>query len=154
MYSTTTGATYNQAVQVEANNYSHLDRPSEVLSFKGVFNESINNSRLEKERVRRLVIQYYLEDNSLKISEARQRNSGIHQGKFLLRQRVPNPQTGEVFKPMDLLIGGAIDIFGRRVELVDADEFTRRFYRDTLNLELEQGYDWDKDNFETQVLQQ
>ena len=154
MYTTTTGATYIQRATVEANSYAHLDRPSEILSFKAVFNENIHNSRLESERVRRLVIQYFLEDNSIKISEARQRNSGIHQGKFLLRQKVRNPETGEVFQPVDLQVGGRIYVFGRMIEIVDADDFTRRFFRDTLNMDLADGYDWDKDNFETQVLQQ
>lgn len=154
MYTTTTGATYIQRATVEANSYAHLDRPSEILSFKAVFNENIHNSRLESERVRRLVIQYFLEDNSVKISEARQRNSGIHQGKFLLRQKVRNPDTGEAFQPLDLQVGSTVNVFGRQIEIVDADEFTRRFYKETLGVELAGGYDWDKDNFETQVLQQ
>ena len=154
MYTTTTGATYIQRATIEANSYAHLDRPSEILSFKAVFNENIHNSRLESERVRRLVIQYFLEDNSIKISEARQRNSGIHQGKFLLRQKVRNPETGEVFQPIDLQVGGRINVFGRVIEMVDADDFTRRFFKDTLGIELADGYDLDKDNFETQVLQQ
>jgi len=40
-----------------------------VLNFKGYFKESVAESNLENHRLRKLVIFYYLEDNSVQINE-------------------------------------------------------------------------------------
>lgn len=152
MYTTTNGKTYNCSNWAPVEGNRNLDRPSEVLSFKGIFAESVENSRLEKERVRRLVIQYFLEDNSIKICEPVQRNSGIRQGKFLSRQKVPKDGEG-LLQPMDFLVGNRVFIFGRCIEILDCDQFTRNFFANVLGFEMPEGYDWDKDNFESQVLE-
>jgi hypothetical protein len=154
MYQTTNAKTYNWTNWSPVEGNKNLDRPSEVLSFRGIFAETIENSRLEKERVRRLVLQYFLEDNSLKISEPVQRNSGIRQGKFLSRQKVPKEggEPGQLLQPIDFLVGNRVSIFGRCIEILDCDEFSRNFYRNVLGIEMDEGYDWEKDNFETQVL--
>lgn len=151
MYSTTNARTYNCSGFTSVEGNKNLDRPSEVLSFKGIFAEIIENSRLEKERVRRLVLQYFLEDNTVKISEPVQRNSGIRQGKFLRRQKVPKNQE-ELLQPEDFLIGNRVNIFGNCIEILDCDEFTRNFFENVLGIEVPEGYDWEKDNFETEVL--
>ena len=155
MYQTTNGATYFCKNWNDVCGNKNLDRPSEVLSFKGIFSEKIENSRLEKERIRRVIIQYYLEDNSLKINEPVQRNSGIRQGKFLLRQKVPKAygMPGETIMPNDLIVGNKVCIFGRDVEILNCDEFTRNFYQEVLNIEMPDGFDWEKDNFEKEVLE-
>ena len=154
MYQTTSGKTYNCSGWKGTEGNRNLDRPSEVLSFKGIFAEKIENSRLETERVRRVVIQYFLEDNSVKISEPVQRNSGIRQGKFLTRQKVPREgEEGGVLQPTDFLVGNRVAIFGRCIEILDCDEFTRKFFREVLDVEMAEGYDWEKDNFEKQVLE-
>lgn len=151
MYSTTNARTYNCSNWKSVEGNKNLDRPSEVLSFKGIFAESIENSRLEKERVRRLVLQYFLEDNSVKISEPVQRNSGIRQGKFLSRQKVPKNET-ELLQPEDFLVGNRVLIFGKCIEILDCDEFTRNFFGNVMGIEVAEGYDWEKDNFEMEVL--
>lgn len=155
MYQTTNSKTYNASNWKPTPGTKNLDRPSEVLSFKGIFAENIENSRLETQRVRRLVLQYFLEDNSVKISEPVQRNSGIRQGKFLSRQRVPREggAPGEVLQPEDFLVGSRVSIFGRYIEILDCDDFSRRFFRDVLGIEMAEGYDWEKDNFEKEVLE-
>ena len=45
-------------------------------------------SSMENDRVRVFTICFYLEDNSLDISERKDMNSGIMQGKFLKRHMV------------------------------------------------------------------
>ena len=155
MYQTTNAKTYNCSDWTPVEGNKNLDRPSEVLCFRGIFAENIENSRLETQRVRRLVLQYFLEDNSVKISEPVQRNSGIRQGKFLSRQKVPKEggEPGELLQPTDFLVGNRVSIYGRCIEILDCDEFSRKFYKEVLGIEMEEGYDWDKDNFETQVLE-
>jgi hypothetical protein len=155
MYQTTNGKTYNCSNWAPVEGNKNLDRPSEVLCFRGIFAETVENSRLEKERVRKLVIQYFLEDNSIKICEPVQRNSGIRQGKFLSRQKVPREgsQGAQLLQPMDFIVGNRVMIFGRLIEILDCDEFTRNFFLNVLNQEMPEGYDWEKDNFETQVLE-
>ena len=59
-----------------------------VLRFYGYFKESVVESRLENYRIRKLIIYFYLEDNSVSIIEPKQTNSGIPQGAFVKRQKV------------------------------------------------------------------
>jgi len=48
-----------------------------VLRFYGYYRESAVESPLENFRIRKLILLFYLEDNSLQISEPKQENSGI-----------------------------------------------------------------------------
>jgi hypothetical protein len=49
----------------------------------------VHESREENERVRLIQIDYYLEDDTICLLEHKQVNSGIVQGTFLNRHRVP-----------------------------------------------------------------
>ena len=51
----------------------------QVLRFYGYFKESIAESRQENHRIRKVILYYYLEDNSMHVAEPRQDNSGIPQ---------------------------------------------------------------------------
>lgn len=64
-------------------NWVRLDK--HVLRFYGYFKESVAESNLENYRIRRLIICFYLEDNSISINEEKQENSGMPQGIFLKR---------------------------------------------------------------------
>jgi len=48
-----------------------------VLRFYGYFKESTVETPLETYRIRKLIILFYLEDNSIHIIEPKQMNSGI-----------------------------------------------------------------------------
>jgi hypothetical protein len=50
-----------------------------VLRIFGYFKESVVESAVENWRVRRVVIYYYLEDDSIHVAEPRQDNSGLPQ---------------------------------------------------------------------------
>ncbi len=65
-----------------------ISQDKKVLSFEAYFKESVQESRLEHYRIRRCVVQYFLEDDTIKISEPREENSGIPQGSFLKRHKV------------------------------------------------------------------
>lgn len=101
-----------------------------MLRFHGYFKEAVVESRLENFRVRKVVIFYFLEDHTIMISEPKDFNSGIPQGKFLKRRQVLREDgSGVTYLPSDFQIGGDIDILGRRFRLVDCDEYTRDFYK-------------------------
>ena len=52
-----------------------------VLRFNCFFKEAVNESRLENFRVRNCVLYYYLEDDSMHVSEPKVENSGIPQAR-------------------------------------------------------------------------
>ena len=58
------------------------------MRYFGWFKEIITERREEKWRVRKCVLYYYLEDDTIHISEPRVDNSGIPQGSFLKRMKV------------------------------------------------------------------
>jgi len=102
-----------------------------VLRFNCFFKEAVNESRIENFRVRRCVLYYYLEDDSMHVSEPKIENSGIPQGErkgtvFLKRHRVPKPEGG-FYGVADLNVGTMIDLYGRVFMVTDADNFTRNF---------------------------
>lgn len=102
-----------------------------VLRFNCFFKESVNESRLENYRIRNCVLYYYLEDDSMHISEPKVENSGIPQGErkgtvFLKRHRVPKPEGG-FYGVADLNVNQTIDLYGRVFLITDADNFTRTF---------------------------
>jgi hypothetical protein len=80
-----------------------------VLRFNCYFKEAVNESRLENFRIRNCVLYYYLEDDSMHVSEPKVENSGIPQGErkgtvFLKRHRVPKPDGG-FYGVADLNVG-------------------------------------------------
>ena len=87
-----------------------------VLHFKGYFTEEIIDSPVESERVRFLDIFYYLVDDSVAMSEPQQENSGIVQGKFLTRQRLPLGQGDRLLSwkhlntAMDLMVYSKVPV--------------------------------------------
>lgn len=82
----------------------------------------------ENFRIRKCVIYYYLEDDTLHILEPKIENSGIPQGVFLKRHKVKHPQEGWDYNWRDLSIGQEVEIYGRVFKIIDADEFTWKFY--------------------------
>lgn len=98
----------------------------DVLPFKAYFSEAVDESNLETNRLRKVDIFYYLTDDSMQISEPRQENSGVPQGPFLSRRRVPRPSPATDFYTLaDLNIGNELEIFGRTFHIVDMGEKTR-----------------------------
>lgn len=60
-----------------------------VLRFKGFFQEHVVESPLENYRVRKCLVYFYLSDATIHVTEPRVENSGIPQGIFIKRSRVP-----------------------------------------------------------------
>ena len=107
--------------------YVVFDR--KVLRYYAYFMEDVFNSPIERSRVRKVVIYYYLEDDTVMIDEVRTENSGIPQATFLKRQRVPTPDNKGWLKFADIAEGEAVSIYNRSFQVVDADKATRDYVR-------------------------
>lgn len=99
-----------------------------VLRFSGYFKESVHASSAETWRVRKCLVYFYLEDDSMHIAEPKVENSGIPQGVFVKRHRIPKEQTNAFYTVDDLFIGAELPVYGRVFRLTDCDSFTRAFY--------------------------
>ena len=86
-----------------------LKRSNKVLCFYAYFMEAVHDSYLENFRVRRCEIYYYLEDDSMQIVEPKQENSGVPQGNFMKRHRVPKSED-DYFTIIDIDVGCSIEL--------------------------------------------
>lgn len=109
-----------------------------VLRFVGFFKESVVESRIESSRVRALILFYYLEDNTICITEKKFENSGIPQGPFLKRQKFMKPDKS-FLTPYELIVGESIEIYGKKILVCDCDQYTKEFYEVKICSKLEFG---------------
>jgi hypothetical protein len=111
---------------------SWLKYDRKVLRFDAYFQEHVVENPNENYRVRKCQIYYYLDDDTLYITEPKVENSGIPQGVFLKRQKVPKQleEHNDFIHWKDINIGISLHILGRVFRVVDCDEFTRCFYND------------------------
>ena len=84
----------------------------------------------ENFRVRKCVINYFLEDDTLYIHEPKIENSGIPQGVFLKRHQVPKPDGSGLYTWRDFDAGTEVEFYGRVFRICSYDEFTWRFYNE------------------------
>merc|ERR1719428_2638126 len=90
------------------------------------FTAKFVNPRAE-DAERRFVFNFALFDDTLSIHEPPQRNLGIVTGKFLEKGVHLNQRTGRLFEPADLIPGNTIKIFNHEFEILDMDEYTRKY---------------------------
>ena len=101
-----------------------------VLSYEAYFKEAVEESRLERGRVRKCVIRYYLEDDTIAIAEPREENSGIPQGTFLKRHKAPRPGGGPGHLTWrDLPVPGDLYLYHRAFRIVRCDDTTAEFLK-------------------------
>jgi len=94
-------------------------------------------------------LHYHLADDSIEVLECLGRNAGRDPYPVFWR-RAPlrkNPVISAtpgmlepeavIVKPEDLAVGGSVDVLGREVSLYGCDEFTREFYRQYMNQDME-----------------
>lgn len=98
-----------------------------VLRFFGYFQEDVAAGSQEKYRIRKCVVYFYLEDDSVHIAEPKVENSGIPQGVLIKRHRIPK-SNNQYISMDDLYVGSKLAIYGRTYNLVDCDTFTRQLY--------------------------
>lgn len=116
----------------------------QVLRFYGYFKESVDESKIENARIRKVILYYYLVDDTIEITEPKESDSGIVQGSFLKRRKVPKAEidsykdsnsfikyadnTAQYISFRDLKIGDSVYIYGKWITLNDCDKYTREFY--------------------------
>merc|ERR1712224_188753 len=93
-----------------------------ILRFTGKF---VNPSPEDVDR--RFVFNFHVFDDTLSIHEPPQRNLGIVTGKFLEKGVHLNQKTGRLFEPADFIPGSTIKIFNHEFEILDMDEYTRKY---------------------------
>jgi hypothetical protein len=123
-----------------------LKHDRQTLRFYAYFQEPVVEMREENFRVRKCIMYYYLEDDSMYVVEPKVENSGIPQGVFLKRHKFPKPD-GDYYHWSDLDASKEIEIYGRVYRITGYDDFTRRFYQDN-GAELAPQEEPPKDKFE------
>mmetsp|Transcript_14043 Transcript_14043/g.30012 ORF Transcript_14043/g.30012 Transcript_14043/m.30012 type:complete len:586 (-) Transcript_14043:836-2593(-) len=96
-----------------------------VLRFYAYFKEAVVDSPEENHRIRKCIIYFYLEDESVHVAEPKQPNSGIPQGVFLKRHRIPKGNA--FFGVEDLNVATEVTFYARTFHITACDPFTRNF---------------------------
>ncbi len=100
-----------------------------VLRFNCYFVEHVIESAYENYRIRRCNIFYYLDDDTIQITDIKEENSGIQQGNFLKRHKIEKPDgSGANITYHDFNLQSDIYIYGKKFRICDCDEFTKKFY--------------------------
>ena len=100
---------------------------AQVLKFHAYFLEPVVENPDENYRIRKCIVFFYLDDDTLHIIEPRVENSGIPQGIFLKRHKLPKAN-GEPYDWTDLRLGMDLNVYTRVFRIIDCDDFTRAFY--------------------------
>jgi hypothetical protein len=93
------------------------------------------------------IIHFYLADNTIEINEAHARNSGrdnypiFYKRGPLKKNNTMNAYPGmlepeaDMYLPKDLMVGGAMNVWNRKVVIYDCDDFTQKFYQEYLGID-------------------
>jgi hypothetical protein len=79
--------------------------PLQQLHYDAFFKETVHESAHETFRVRNVKIHYFLEDDSISVTEHYVPNAGLPQGTLLRRHRIPIQSEGRFYTASDLLVG-------------------------------------------------
>jgi len=104
-----------------------LKHDKQVLRFYGYFQEHVTESAVENSRYRQVSFMFFMEDGTLSIIETKVENSGIPQGQFLKRHRVPRDDGMGFVGPDDFRCGSLVTIYSRTYKVTGCDRFTRWF---------------------------
>jgi hypothetical protein len=113
-----------------------------VLRWFGFYREAVSESQVEQERLRKVSILYYLEDDTMELTEPRETNSGLPQGNFVRRhaiemqtdegkmQAIAESKSGGGVRTIhwsDIHVGAFLNIYSKKIMVTDADGFTRGY---------------------------
>ena len=98
-----------------------------IKSFKKILIFVKVETAIENYRIRKCAIYYYLEDGTIHVTEPRVENSGLPQGLFIKRQKIPKQlgEVGEYYGWEDFNVGINVNFFERVFRIVGSDDFTR-----------------------------
>lgn len=94
-----------------------------MLRFDAYFKQTVHDST-EQYHLRRVQILVYVEDDSVAVLEQPQENSGIPQGVFIKRQRLPKAKD-EFYNAKDFNTGINVTFYGKTFRIVKCDKFTQ-----------------------------
>jgi hypothetical protein len=104
-----------------------LEHDRRVLLFNAYYEENVLQSAIEDKRVLISEIYFYVEDGTIEIIQTKQENSGIPQGVFLRRSKVPKPGSSRFYEINDLKIGNEVMIYGRKFHIVSCNGSTKEY---------------------------
>ncbi|KAM8858253.1 EF-hand domain-containing family member C2 isoform 1-T1 [Synchiropus picturatus] len=102
----------------------------QALCFDAYFKEIVPYNQNELYRIRKCKIYFYLEDDTIQVMEPKSKNSGMKQGVFIHRQKIPlpPPNQGEFYNIYHFNINQEMELFARKFIITDCDPFTRNFF--------------------------
>lgn len=80
-----------------------------------------------QDRDREFIFAYFMNDDTLAISERKLRNSGFDAGKFLNKGKYKNVETGNIFHFEDFYVGAIVVVNNFRFRLYQADEYAYNY---------------------------
>jgi len=99
-----------------------------VLRFWAYKVEDVQFSNEESLRYRQFRVYYYLDDDTIQVSEQRNENSGIDQGLFISRQQIPAGDEDRFLTWKELRVGSELKLYSHSLHLVKCDDLTREFF--------------------------
>ncbi|CAE7679304.1 efhc2 [Symbiodinium sp. CCMP2456] len=126
-----------------------LKHDRHVLRFYAYFQEAVHENPKESFRIRACNVYFYLEDGTMMVTEPKVENSGITQGTFVKRHRIPKPESlgGGVYRFEDFQVGRAISVYSRVFRLIGCDAYTRTFYESALGHTMPEDEELPMDSF-------
>ncbi|KAM9032064.1 EF-hand domain-containing family member C2 [Sarcophilus harrisii] len=120
---------YPRGVGSEVPSWVAFDK--QVLCFDAYFEDEVPDKDKELYRIRHCKIYFYLEDDTIQVLEPQLKNSGMPQGTFLRRHRIPLPPPNEdkFYTIQDFNVNIDIVLYSRVFKIYDCDPFTRNFLR-------------------------
>lgn len=114
------------------------DKKEFVVRILAYFTERVLENPDEEERVRKVMIKYFVKDDSISITEAKTPNSGMEQKTILSRRRVPKDKNSlsAIFKLEDFRVGETIKIYDQPYHIIDMDKRSRRYFREVRHEEV------------------
>ncbi|XP_040004665.1 EF-hand domain-containing family member C2 [Xiphias gladius] len=101
----------------------------QALCFEAYFQEAVPEAQDETYRVRKCNIYFYLEDDTIQVVEPQYKNSGIPQGTFIRRHRIPlpPPNDDQFYNIFHFNINQQMVLHSRTFTVTGCDSFTRNF---------------------------
>ncbi|KAM6979323.1 EF-hand domain-containing family member C2 [Tautogolabrus adspersus] len=101
----------------------------QALCFDAYFQEAVPEAQTETYRIRKCKIYFYLEDDTIQVVEPEYKNSGIPQGIFIRRQRIPlpPPDDDQFYNIFHFNINQQMVLHSRTFTVTDCDSFSRDF---------------------------
>ncbi|XP_059535806.1 EF-hand domain-containing family member C2 [Myotis daubentonii] len=102
-----------------------------VLAFDAYEEAEMDDKRQEAYRIRRYKIYFYPEDDTIEVIEPFVENSGLPQGTFIRRHRIPlpPPNVEKFYTVFDFNINIDVVFYARTFKIYDCNPFTKNFLK-------------------------